>query len=172
MFFTDFLDQFEWDLHQDFGKVAFRAGGASRQVVLGADVNKIIKRNEPSFKKTKVTASKLRWDDVPHSLCDRYDTVICADCLFFDEYRRDLVNVIDKLLKPGGNVIIFAPSRGETFQLFKDMLSEYFLNVVKLDRYDEMVWDLHMKNLGKGTNCYDPDLHYPVMLTFNKQTPV
>jgi hypothetical protein len=26
--------QLEWDLHRDFGKVAFRAGGASRQVAL------------------------------------------------------------------------------------------------------------------------------------------
>jgi len=28
--------QFVWDLHRDFGKVAYRAGGASRQVALGA----------------------------------------------------------------------------------------------------------------------------------------
>ena len=44
-----------------------------------------------------------------------------------------------------GNVLIFAPKRGKTFEQFKELLHDGFLNVVEEEKYDQMVWDLHLQ---------------------------
>ena len=47
-----------------------------------------------------------------------YDVIICADCLFFDEGRPQLLECLKKKLKAGGTAIIVAPSRSGTFEVF------------------------------------------------------
>ena len=39
-----------------------------------------------------VTAGQLRWDDLEavEEMAGRWDTVLCADCLFFDAGRESL----------------------------------------------------------------------------------
>ena len=46
-----------------------------------------------------------------------YDVIICADCLFFDEGRPQLLECLKKKLKAGGTAIIVAPSRSGTFEV-------------------------------------------------------
>lgn len=47
-----------------------------------------------------------------------FDIIICADCLFFDEGRPQLLECLKKALCPGGISIIVAPSRSGTFEVF------------------------------------------------------
>jgi len=44
----------------------------------------------------------LLWDDEEclAGLDAQFDFIVCADCLFFDEFRRPLLRTISRLLKP------------------------------------------------------------------------
>ena len=44
-----------------------------------------------------------------------------------------------------GCVIIFAPSRGETFQLFKDLIDDRFRDISHTENYDDGIWELHQQ---------------------------
>ena len=59
----------------------------------------------------------IKWADGPNNLEEIYDAVICADCLFFDEGRPQLLECLKKALKPRGIAIVVAPSRSGTFEV-------------------------------------------------------
>ena len=59
----------------------------------------------------------IKWADGPNNLEEIYDAVICADCLFFDEGRPQLLDCLKKALKPRGIAIVVAPSRSGTFEV-------------------------------------------------------
>lgn len=133
------------------------------------NIDVTLARNKTGFNGTAVTARVLRWNEDISSgdLQGRFDFVVCADCLFFDEYRQDLVNVLWQLLKEKGEAVIFAPSRGDTFDQFKALAGERF-QVREVETYDEKVSALHKENVAKGLEVYDPNLHYPRMLQLLK----
>ena len=59
----------------------------------------------------------IKWANGFDELDCIYDVIICADCLFFDEGRPQLLECLKKALKPGGTAVIVAPSRGGTFEV-------------------------------------------------------
>ena len=79
----------------------------------------VVNENE----KLNLIASKLvsvelvKWANGAKDLEAEYDVVICADCLFFDEGRPQLLECLKKALLPGGTAIIVAPSRSGTFEV-------------------------------------------------------
>ncbi|KAG0432942.1 hypothetical protein HPB47_020374 [Ixodes persulcatus] len=96
--------------------------------------------------KNKEVFVRIRWDENEdiHNLTGRFDVIIAADCLFFDDGRVPLVNTIWKLLRDRGLALILAPKRGTTFQQFVDLALEKF-EVEIIVSYDTYVWDLHDK---------------------------
>ena len=60
----------------------------------------------------------VKWANGSEDLDMDYDVIICADCLFFDEGRPQLLECLKKKLKAGGTAIIVAPSRSGTFEVF------------------------------------------------------
>ncbi|XP_072031907.1 calmodulin-lysine N-methyltransferase-like [Amphiura filiformis] len=133
------------------------------------NVSSIIERNKTLFGKTEVTGRELKWNEREKfdDLSGQYDHIICADCLFFDQYRQDLVDTIDCLLKPGGTASIFAPYRGTTLQAFCDLAKVKFNVDVQLN-YDATLWQKHQQMLTKGKEIYDENIHYPVFITLTK----
>ncbi|XP_033734435.1 calmodulin-lysine N-methyltransferase-like [Pecten maximus] len=133
------------------------------------NLNKIIENNSSAFGKTKVTSRMLRWGSGPveESLVEKFDIILCADCLFFDEGRKDLVDLVYTMLKPKGKVLMYAPRRGKTFDQFVTLAGEKFHTTVK-EEYDPTVWSLHKKMDAKGLEHYDANIHFPLFLSMER----
>lgn len=86
----------------------------------------------------RVTCSLLSWNStIPNK---QFDAILCADCLFFMEEHRTLLNCIHRHLKPGGTAYIVAPDRGGTVQPFLDLVYE------ERKRWQSMSVNFHMEN--------------------------
>ncbi|XP_028325441.1 calmodulin-lysine N-methyltransferase [Gouania willdenowi] len=136
------------------------------------NVRGLIERNKQAgkFGSTHVSARVLRWDceeDIS-GLEGRFDFVMCADCLFLDQYRSCLVDAIRRLLQPNGTALVFAPLRGETLALFCQLAQQAGLHVSQYHQYDAQVWDVHQKMLKEGKDLYDENIHYPRLITLTK----
>ncbi|XP_059163777.1 calmodulin-lysine N-methyltransferase-like [Physella acuta] len=134
------------------------------------NLQRILENN--NFGETLVDTRLLRWNSekVDEKLLSTFDYVLCADCLFFDEGREELAQLIFDILKPGGLALVFAPSRNNTFQKFADIASGLFQVVIE-SKYDKRVWDLHCKMQEEVPETYNINLHYPIMMTLTKSSP-
>ncbi|KAM9364162.1 calmodulin-lysine N-methyltransferase [Pholidichthys leucotaenia] len=136
------------------------------------NVRRLIERNRRAgrFGSTHVSSRVVRWDselDIS-ALEGHFDIVMCADCLFLDQYRASLVDAVRRLLQPSGMVLVFAPQRGETLGLFCQLAQQAGLCVSQHQQYDAQVWDVHLKMLREGKDTYDENIHYPVFITLTK----
>lgn len=133
------------------------------------NVSLIIERNLQCFGITQVVSRMLRWDSEIDliDLRSRFDVILCADCLYFDEARQPLTNTIWKIMKDNGLAVILAPPRGRTFQQFVDLAQQRFY-IERLMAYDTYVWELHVKLKETQSDIYDDNLHYPQMLILRK----
>ena len=115
--------------------------------------------------KNRVTAEVLRWGKSPRPhLRAAFDVVLCADCLFFDEFRLPLRDCIAALLKPSGVAVVMAPKRGKTHADFVSKARETFAVVTENARYSEKIWDRRQELLMTDAR-FSEDIHYPVLLT-------
>ncbi|XP_034040366.1 calmodulin-lysine N-methyltransferase [Thalassophryne amazonica] len=129
------------------------------------NVRKLLETNRQAqlFGSTRVSARVLRWDcemDIS-ALEGHFDIIMCADCLFLDQYRGSLVDAIRRLLQPNGMALVFAPLRGETLDMFCQIARQAGLYVSQHQQYDAQVWDVHLKMLREGKEVYDDNIHYP-----------
>ncbi|XP_015911139.1 calmodulin-lysine N-methyltransferase [Parasteatoda tepidariorum] len=133
------------------------------------NVQQIIEQNHQYFGATHVVSRHLRWDvEEDYSDCrSRFDVVICADCLYYDDGRAALSATIGKILKNNGVAVILAPTRGKSFQSFVDLVQKDFI-VERIMSYDTHVWDLNCRLKEAKTSIYHEDLHYPQMLILRK----
>ncbi|XP_039994580.1 calmodulin-lysine N-methyltransferase isoform X2 [Xiphias gladius] len=136
------------------------------------NVRRLVERNRQAgkFGSTHVSARVVRWDcesDIS-ALEGHFDIVMCADCLFLDQYRASLVDAIRRLLQPNGMALVFAPLRGETLRLFCQLAQQARLCVSQHQQYDAQVWDVHLKMQREGKEAYDENIHYPLLITLTK----
>uniref|UniRef100_A0A3Q4AXZ2 Calmodulin-lysine N-methyltransferase n=1 Tax=Mola mola TaxID=94237 RepID=A0A3Q4AXZ2_MOLML len=136
------------------------------QVAIGADVREVLLSdgNEKSIQSILSSSSLfhclmciyrvVRWDcesDIS-VLEGHFDVVMCADCLFLDQYRACLVDALRRLLQPNGMALVFAPTRGETLRLFCHLAQQTGLYVSQHQEYDPQVMDVHLK-VGNLRQC-------------------
>ena len=137
-----------------------------------SNISDIIEANVGKFGSVSVSCDVLVWDqsflERASEMDSKFDFVICADCLFFEELHVVLVKVIQKLLKPGGRVLIFAPPRAGSLDRFIAVASQWFI-VQKELQYDKTVWEKHEEalRLSGPSGMYSLDLHFPLLLTLS-----
>ncbi|XP_053958774.1 calmodulin-lysine N-methyltransferase [Anastrepha ludens] len=114
--------------------------------------------------------SVLKWEDVEARVAaeaGKFDVILSADCLFFDEARSSLVGTIWYYLAPRGEAVIMAPRRGKTMAMFVGECTRRGFEVDIAQRYNDTIWKRH-EDLMTSSELYDEDLHYPVLLRLRK----
>jgi len=117
----------------------------------------------------KVKSGIYRWteDLNPDIACNQqFDLILCADCLFFQDGRQQLVNKIHVLMKNGGKAMIMAPERAGTFTKFRHLAEDLF-NIEIIENFDEEVLKKHTELLNDPT--YQPDIHLPKLMILTKK---
>lgn len=117
----------------------------------------------------RVSCSVLQWGDFREKYSDhpkKYDIVLSADCLFFDEARQDLVETIWATLNENGVAFVMAPQRGNTFNEFSEEAKTKGFNCKSRYQYNDHVWNRHIQM--KENHDYDENLHYPLLLMLTK----
>lgn len=114
--------------------------------------------------------SVLKWQEASaraQAEQGKFEFILCADCLFFDEARSALVDTIWYYLAPQGIALIMAPRRGRTLNVFRDECVARGFRVDLATRYNETIWQRHLQ-LKADSALYDEDLHYPLLLRLCK----
>lgn len=106
----------------------------------------------------------LKWGKITVNC--KYDIILCADCLFFDDARTDLIETLWCLLASDGLALIMAPRRGYTLDNFIAQSNEKGFICKKIVNYNNTVWEKHSNLLQNAE--YDDNIHYPILIELTK----
>ena len=131
----------------------------------------IIKENNFS---NQVSSQLLKWKQIDNhqETTMQYDIAICADCLFFDDGRPELVSCLINILKPNGMAIVVAPRRSGTLEDFVDLItkeSEYFYPAKVNCQYSERIFSRRQELMTCNGANFNEDKDYPIMVTCTRK---
>lgn len=107
----------------------------------------------------------LRWENSMKQCPmerQKYNFIVCADCLFFEDSRVALVDSICYFLSSTGVALVIAPKRGKSMNFFIKKCMAKGLSCQIFTYYNKEIWERHQKFL--TCNYYNEDIHYPILL--------
>lgn len=116
-----------------------------------------------------VKCSALEWEehrDANASDAEKFDYILSADCLFFDEARDALIDTIWSYLSDTGTALVMAPRRGTTLETFVNGARQKGFQCIVEQRYNETIWQRHLQL--KVSSTYDENIHYPILIKLTK----
>ncbi|XP_058452044.1 calmodulin-lysine N-methyltransferase [Malaya genurostris] len=120
-----------------------------------------------------IKTSVLKWESASNNQMSydsdrsRYQFILSADCLFFDESRSHLIDTIWMFLADNGVALITAPRRGHTLVHFLDECVAKGFYYDLMHCYNEAIWNKHLELI--QTDGYDENIHYPVLVRMYKK---
>ncbi|XP_062552117.1 calmodulin-lysine N-methyltransferase [Armigeres subalbatus] len=120
-----------------------------------------------------IKTSVLKWESVYLTQCTtnsdhgRYQFILSADCLFFDESRSHLIDAIWLFLADEGVALITAPRRGHTLTHFLNECVARGFYYDLLYSYNKAIWEKHQEMI--KTDGYDENIHYPLLIKMYKK---
>lgn len=116
-----------------------------------------------------VKCSMLKWEQIHQSDegHERFDYILSADCLFFDDARPALVDTMWAYLAETGVALVMAPHRGTTLDAFVGVAKAKGFRCDVVNRYNEAIWQRHLQLKASSAN-YDEDIHYPILIRLTK----
>lgn len=142
--------------------------GQAKSVTV-TDGNKISIENVQAMLKCNifdvaVKCKILKWTGEERD--EKYDVILCADCLFFDDARVDLIECLWACMKNDGTAYVMAPQRGSTLESFIKQSEAKGFHCTKILNYNNVVWEKRMNLLD---NCdFDDNIHYPILIVVTK----
>ena len=136
-----------------------------------SNLKAIVQKN--IFQNVQVDCKLLRWDvTADETSSEKFDVVICADCLFFDEGRPQLIKCLKQILNPSGVAFITAPSRSGTLENFVELINketEHFKCPIKKELdYSERISLRKQELISCHSDEFDENVHYPILLRCEK----
>lgn len=111
-----------------------------------------------------VDCKLLKWGHC--DLKSTFDVILCADCLFFDDARSDLVETLWQLLKIDGVALVMAPMRGHTLETFILQCEKIGFHTRRMIKYNKVIWEKHLSLLDNSE--YNENVHYPILIELTK----
>lgn len=114
--------------------------------------------------KCPIACEILKWGNLNVDCV--FDIILCADCLFFDDARADLIETLWNSLALDGLALIMAPRRGCTLNTFIVQCNEKGFVCKEIVNYNDTVWQKHSSLLKNAE--YDDNIHYPILIELTK----
>lgn len=111
-----------------------------------------------------VDSRVLKWNDITFN--QSFDVIICADCLFFDDARNDLIDCLWRTLSSEGMALVMAPERGSTLDGFIEQSIKIGFSCKKIFNYNEVVWSKRLALLDNVE--FNDNIHYPILIEVTK----
>lgn len=110
--------------------------------------------------KDKISIEVLQWSfDISDNI--KYDVIIGADILFFEDYHKELIHTLYSLITKDGIIILLNPSRNNSSTRFIELSKEYFDIETKFDYNNEITqWRITKQNENIEFNI---DKDYPLL---------
>ncbi|KAL2333810.1 hypothetical protein Fmac_015023 [Flemingia macrophylla] len=129
-----------------------------------------IEANSGAFGDTVVRSMALHWNQEDTSnVADTFDIIIASDCTFFKDFHRDLARIVKRLLSKAGSseAILLSPKRGNSLDLFLELVKENGLHFSVTENYDKEVWKRHEGFLNEDRDSwpsYEKGHSYPLLI--------
>lgn len=132
-------------------------------------IQRNIDLNAATFGKAKVSSMLLHWNQTQAvDILNTFDIIIASDCTFFKEFHESLACTVKSLLKYSetSEAIFLSPRRGNSLYTFLDVIKGFGFHYDLVEKYDDTVWDLHLKFLNGSDSSwpnYDENHSYPLL---------
>lgn len=87
--------------------------------------------SEEKEEKCNVSIEMLQWS-IEENLKykSKFDLIIGADILFFEDYHKELLKTLENCIKSDGAILLLNPTRGNSSKKFMDIAEECIYNIL------------------------------------------